>query len=532
MEPNRVFHKAFRLLDIVRSGFPSTPLGRLFWAASASFALYVAWFDPLAINTRAETTAEAVAQHIVAGHYDPAASHRIAVLETFPEGFMADTAALSQPLSLQELASLVSVLASAKVQAIYLDSRFEATPNSDAAVHGIAALSNAVRHARENGILVYSGPVRRTSALAALVGPTGLIETSVTLTGEHPADYNLRGPPQEMAAAATALYIGWCGVSSNRPSCDADLLRHLTDLRHRNPDLAIRFGVGEGSSELPASQCRTRTLAQAALDSGEGVEAQEPCSHHLLIPVHRIFESSIKEISTTLGGRIVLIGAGPSLGDDHLIPGVGNIPGVAIHAMALDNLLTWGSRYPHWPADFSKHGRIGWDELLQLAIVILTPIGLSAFAKHLHHRFRIEDKATAPADRRKAAFQALLAVCGTLAGLAICALAGCYWAGWPVGCVLLTLTLAGLIISIMAGEEFAAVLGALNTPGSALVSGTALIIFALFLGCYWLAVILFIATIVACLPERFRFWRLQAHPAPATGIVPPQKNLRIMEPKP
>lgn len=93
--------------------------------------------------------------------------------------------------------------------------------------------------------------------------------------------------------------------------------------------------------------------------------ASEPflplCPYNQVVPV-RAFKSmgfSAQELDDALRGKIVLIGADlKAVGDNVFSPVHGRLPGIHVHAMALDNLISFGGAY-------KENGEFEWHALLK-----------------------------------------------------------------------------------------------------------------------------------------------------------------------
>ncbi|NVN43019.1 CHASE2 domain-containing protein [Asaia siamensis] len=84
-------------------------------------------------------------------------------------------------------------------------------------------------------------------------------------------------------------------------------------------------------------------------------------------------------LATLLADRAVFYGSDiRDQHDDSMIPLLGRVPGVVTHAMAFDNLVTYGARYFHEPPEM---GQIGWlrldkAELLEALIWLVCSVAL------------------------------------------------------------------------------------------------------------------------------------------------------------
>lgn len=110
-----------------------------------------------------------------------------------------------------------------------------------------------------------------------------------------------------------------------------------------------------------------------------------PCSFHDIYPAaplidhvvpHNVFEDD-PMMRRLIADRIILMGASSDIGRDEIVSPVhGRVSGINLHAMALDNLLTFGARY--W-RDLSHRYflAVPWSEWLE--IITLFVVGLLGF---------------------------------------------------------------------------------------------------------------------------------------------------------
>lgn len=447
----------------IRSALAATPLGLASWLIWAAAVLWVACLDPFDLDSRAEAAAESTMQRLLASQYPMQASANIVLIEGQISDRDDNRLNLSLPLSPSVQAQLVDALVEARARAIFLDSEYRNPPNASgdegedlfAAIEpgastdrsGHKDLVEALKAARAAGVPVFTGPVGGHRDLVGLAGSAR--RTEVSWDAEHPADYPLRN--ENGTTAAGDLYLAACSGPAPLHGCSQRLVRAIS--AGAAPPIALRFGANyppeqwrfAGAEEAKA--CRARSFATTLRRELRGLPREKPCTNHLVVPVSTVLlaQNQFPALAKMLRGRIVMIGSGPGLGDDHSIPGVGTVPGVAIHAMALDNLLTWGPRYPRWPADFGQSSRLGPDELLKLLVLLVLPVGLTLAAKRLHER------GLSP---RALALQTMMLSGGVVAALLGIAIAAIWIANWPASVALMLAGLSVVVTHLLSGEAF------------------------------------------------------------------------------
>ncbi|NYT41403.1 CHASE2 domain-containing protein [Sphingomonas sp. R-74633] len=434
----------------------ATPLGRAFWLIWALTVLWIACFDPFGLDSRVETTTETMAQRLLANRYPDAAARHIALIEVTAADIDQPNLDLRFPLSPEVMEQMVRALTAAGVRAIFIDSEFRnpaasagdifADPGAGQPRKGPDVLAAAIMDARAAGVAVLTGPIGPRDDLDRLRRAAS--RTEVSWSVDHLADYALRNEAGDTAAAA--LYRVVCSGRDPLPECSPSLLHRID--RGAAAPMALRFGGSypaeqwrfSGTEEQAA--CRNRPALLPALRRELwGSEPATPCTHHLVIPAAWLLlaQNKFGELAAMLKGRVVMIGAGPGMGDDHVIPGVGRIPGVAVHAMALDNLLSWGTSYPRWPADFVL--KIGPDELLKLLALLALPWLLSYAAARLCAGQR---------DSRAIAWRTAAVALAGSAVLVLAALACAAAFAWPLSVALTIAGMSTLVANLLSGPHF------------------------------------------------------------------------------
>lgn len=115
-----------------------------------------------------------------------------------------------------------------------------------------------------------------------------------------------------------------------------------------------------------------------------GDSAQARCPYSLTLSASDLEVSTPEDralLAQLLRDRLVLVGANiTSTGDLVQSPVHGKIPGIYLHAMALDNLITLGMRYDREPANLLNF-EVSWLDLIEIAL-----LGLIALLKAMHER--------------------------------------------------------------------------------------------------------------------------------------------------
>ena len=152
-----------------------------------------------------------------------------------------------------------------------------------------------------------------------------------------------------------------------------------------------RGGALEQTCE-PADPSTKRALAAMGrlLFAGVDVSAPRPCLHSQAIP-YDIFHSPISqaEIAKLVGGKLVLIGGQFADSNDVVAaPPYGSLPGIYYHAMALDNLISYGADYPKAPRRVFASLNITWTDMGNAAAIFAVGFFLAAARNVLAARER------------------------------------------------------------------------------------------------------------------------------------------------
>lgn len=284
------------------------------------------------------------------------------------------------PVPYAAQAELVSTIANYAPAAIFMDFSYR-RPHGEAPEREVANMGQVLEGVRETeGVPIFLGPVSNVSAFAPL---TQFPSLDVEWVSQSALDYPLSWEGRPLAAAA--LYDVYC--RSREDACARG------QIRDRDAVLRLRFGYG-ASREMRAFTAAGAPCATEGADAAEKVLAGIRIA--LAAAARAVYfqpESKVDPADTTcvyldhisaaqaldprfdasladlLHDRIVLVGASHlDTADRHLIPGVGRIPGVFIHATALDNLITDGDDYVRPPP--TLFAALDWSDAIEYLLTI------------------------------------------------------------------------------------------------------------------------------------------------------------------
>jgi hypothetical protein len=241
-------------------------------------------------------------------------------------------------------------------------------------LQGVRMLADSIAIARETGVQVLTGPINADDkALAPLAAA---VTQQVGLTTEDPRPF------------AYDLVDRW-----GRPMAAAAIYRRLHPEAKLHPKtLSLDWGFGasewlrghwpDRNSPCLAPNLSSRMdglfrLAWQALapalthDDALSQGAAVACPYFDIVPISWLSSPGIR---AHLKGRVVIVGSNlPWLADTSPTPLLGDVPGLMVHAMALDNLLEAGDAAIRYPMNdpFNEHIGLDSGDFVQAGLLAL-----------------------------------------------------------------------------------------------------------------------------------------------------------------
>ncbi len=247
-------------------------------------------------------------------------------------------------------------------------------------------------------------------------------ETGTLFIPDHSFDYpaetvrQFPAPEKTIVTPAFRVYRDFCTPANlvRLPATIAGQLRcGAADLRALEqpdvPPMAVQwlsYNSGSDRENAENSNCRGQARSHAltllsdiarniyrkpARNSGY---VYNPCLYLRSVTLTRVLAvpANDKGLSRDLSGKAVMIGS--ALGDDSIIaPDQGKVPGVMLHAMALENLLSYGADYHRWPQEIRMFGgSISVDFFIDLLLVFIA----SRVASDIETRFARHEESETP----------------------------------------------------------------------------------------------------------------------------------------
>ncbi|WP_095144551.1 CHASE2 domain-containing protein [Pseudomonas sp. Irchel s3b6] len=369
------------------------PLFSLKQYALGLVVLLIALLDPFGLSSSSDNASAQWLNRMFASLYDSKGQQQIAVV-------VIDDAYLLRnntfwPMPYGEQSKLFKRLLAYKPKAVFVDLLYSHDHSPGDPAQGSQLLANVFDRYRHQGIpllLANTGRPRGEEGQANTLEHLAQVTTPVLVVWSGVGDkYPLAfdAPQGLMETPALALYRQYC-QAHQCPDLPGD-----AQAAAQAPPIAIQWGL-----ELAPEQARIANTADCSTVDGFfsqtlkqlaeaifwklGKSAQASCPYSLTLTASDLEVSEPQDralIAALLRDRLVLVGAHiTSTGDLVQSPVHGKLPGIYLHAMALDNLLSEGMSYKHEPDSLPRMD-INWLDLVEIALLVLIVV-LKALHEH------------------------------------------------------------------------------------------------------------------------------------------------------
>jgi hypothetical protein len=324
-------------------------------------------FDPFGMSTAADRGSEDIYLRLFPLFYPDDNREKIKVVAIrddelplpMPEGVAATK---SWPLSYEEYAALLRKIVSLEPRGIFVDLFFK----PDERRQDLGPLSDFLKELKPGGPTVvfadFDGDARfvrpeiRALPFSGSQALRGLAEFNVP-----PLHYPIGNGRKALSAAAVLYSAAVPGAKRLAPS-DGDFLVAWSNTVRANEALDSNCAPITSDQEsrawafIGAVVAGIDTKFDSLTNTKEGQRGWsqlQPCPHHEQTRA-RFVMAMPKEMLAGFKGAYVFVGADiKGSGDSIVSPVHGQIPGVHLHAMAFDNLLTFGGQGPFLPDDLA-----------------------------------------------------------------------------------------------------------------------------------------------------------------------------------
>lgn len=370
-----------------------SPLFTRWQLVLGALVVALAVLDPFGLSSSSSNASAQWLNRVFASSYESTGQQQIAVI-------LIDDAYLMRnntywPMPYDEQSKLFKRLLAYKPKAVFVDFMYSHDHSAGDSTQGSQLLANVFERYRHQGIpllLANTGQVRNEEGQANTLDNLAKVSAPALVTWSGFGDkypLALETPPGLLETPAFAMYRQYCQVHA----C-ADLPRD-TQVAAQAPPIAIQWGVNLAPEQMSISDighCAApgnffadflKEFAQAIFWKLAGPD-QSRCLYNLTLSASDLEVSTPEDraqLEQLLRDRQVLVGANiTSTGDQVQSPVHGKIPGIYLHAMALDNLITLGMNYDREPETLLNFD-ISWLDLLEVGL-----LGLIALLKALHER--------------------------------------------------------------------------------------------------------------------------------------------------
>ncbi|MBC3300184.1 CHASE2 domain-containing protein [Pseudomonas sp. SWRI18] len=366
---------------------------RRYWLAALIVLLAI--LDPFGLASSSDKASAQWLNRMFASHYSNAGQQQVAVIVIDDAYLMRN--ATSWPMPYGEQSKLFKRLLAFKPKAVFVDLLYSHDHSFGDPARGSQLLANVFERYQRQGIplwLANTGVARGEAGQANTLAPFVEVSRAALVAWEGMSDQYplaMNTPLGPMETPAMALYRRFCTTHACKQlPVDAEAAVHRQPISVQwglklAPDQARIADVGD---DTPTRHFLLEGIAQLfqavfwKLD--DSAQARFPYSLTLTASDLEVSAPDDQAlIAELLRDRLVLVGANITATGDLVESAVhGQLPGVYLHAMALDNLINAGMDYEHEPANFPGLP-FNWLDLLELGL-----LALIAVLKALHARRR------------------------------------------------------------------------------------------------------------------------------------------------
>lgn len=353
----------------------------------------LAVLDPFGISSSSSNASAQWLNRVFASSYKNTGQQQIAVI-------LIDDAYLMRnntywPMPYGEQSKLFKRLLAYKPKAVFVDFLYSHDHSVGDPAQGSQLLANVFERYRHQGIplvLANTGQERGEDGRANTLANLAKISSAALVV------WNGFGDKYPLAVETPLGPMETPALSMYRQYCQAHTCTDLpSDTRAavESPSIAIQWGIN-----LAPQQVRIADIAHCSATKGFFIDMakeffqaifwklagpdQSRCLYNFTLSASDLEASTPEDralLAELLRDRLVFVGANiTSTGDLVHSPVHGKIPGIYLHAMALDNLITLGMNYDREPANLPNFD-VNWLDILEVAL-----LGLIAVLKALHER--------------------------------------------------------------------------------------------------------------------------------------------------
>lgn len=353
----------------------------------------LAILDPFGLASSSDKASAEWFNRMLSSSYPSTGQQQVAVVLIDDAYLMRNNT--SWPMPYGEQSKLFKRLLAYKPKAVFVDLLYSHDHSLGDPAQGSQLLANVFERYQRQGIplfLANTGVRRGADGQPNTLAPFAKVSQPAVVVWDGVDDaYPLAfsAPLRVMETPAMALYREFCKTQV------CERLPRNAQAAVDSPPIAVQWGLNLAPEQArikdigdcaPAPHVLPRWMTQLAQAVFWRIDdsALARCPYSLTVSASDLEVSAPEDqalIAQLLRDRLVLVGASITSTGDVVQSAVhGQIPGVYLHAMALDNLVTRGMDYDREPASLARFN-ISWLDGLELGL-----LALIAVLKALHIR--------------------------------------------------------------------------------------------------------------------------------------------------
>jgi|GEM_PF-6153389 len=385
----------------------------LFSLAALVFLTCIEALDSFGLDSasdRAVAQATATLYGPFYGHGDDRAAQKKIVVALIDEDSLDDLKADGFPLPYTKQLQILQSIARHHPKAIFLDMSYMTPRKADVENYtammftqqvsqppaGVTALAEGIAAIEKQGVPVFIGPVAEDEFLLSPLKQLRQVSVDLPIEGQYGiideydgVSLGDDGKPDKPLPAALALYELLC--ADGQEPAPGECTHTLTHLNDRV--FYLQWGLGSSEKQLlrTPAELRDRCASHGSpviqlayllwlgatrnlQDGYNEANVADRCFYHDSLPVWSIMMDNdvAGPMSEILKDKVVFVGGDTKAsGDRWPVPFYMDMPGVAIHAMALDNLLESSGKVPLKPGEFWHIEAQDWLQIATIAAILL-----------------------------------------------------------------------------------------------------------------------------------------------------------------
>lgn len=313
------------------------------WLLYSVLAVTLLWIDPFGVFVAAQRLSQDSANRILGPLYPTTGRDQVSTI-LWRDSTLA-TQKLTWPIPLARHARALNAILTYRPRAVFVDIVY----SNDRGDPGVEAMREEIENYAEARIpLLFAAPSQVGEAIIPAL-KSALSDDKLVGVPEPIEDGFTRTYPEEVKVG-TAIYktaafrlLQLTGATDDSMQVQSDRMRRSIEIFWGTEVAPINRDIIEACASAAPETPAQRLLA-ALVQPGT---LTRPCPYAPQIPIEAILDSTRDpRFAELITGKFIVLGFSVlSVPDEVMTPVNGRLPGAHLHAMALDNLLTFGERY-------------------------------------------------------------------------------------------------------------------------------------------------------------------------------------------